>query len=431
MPSDSMTTLSDKVRVIFPDGLPGGVDASQVKLMIQRQPEAQQSRDGNGAAAENPTIAAQNKPELVPSDLRPATPPPSQDESHQPLPAGACPATHPPTQVEPEPASADARTPTPPHAQHENASVPLPSASCLLPPPRTRAEAARENGRKSRGPITPEGKARSSQNALKHGLSSRRVVIGTEDEEEWLEFRDECRQTFSPVGAIELGYGDEFAASRWRLNRCLGIETSIFDHEFAMQKIYDEKRCSEMDDLAKTGKAFRSAQDNLSALGRYETRIRRSGERALTNLLKLQSLRQNEPDELDPQNSCKADSLVREPAPQPVQPSESSASVLQNKPEIPPAPAGLTGPPTTQSAAADVLQDKPKQPAVLDDPTEPTKTQAPPAAVDTQNEPNEPTPNPKPPATSYGLKPESSTVVSSEIGSSPLRTTRSTATGSL
>ncbi|HWQ91190.1 MAG TPA: hypothetical protein VN673_05940, partial [Clostridia bacterium] len=227
---------------------------------------------------------------------------------------------------------------------------PLPSAPCLLPSPGTctRADASRENGRKSRGPVTPEGKARSSQNALKHGLSSQQIVIGTEDEEEWLEFEDECRQALKPVGAIELGYADEFAASRWRLRRCLGIETSIFDDELASQESYVRNH-SQLDPVVKTGRAFRSAQDSLNSLGRYETRIRRSGERALANLLKLQSMRQKEP------VRCGADAPVCEPAPQPVQPSASSAAFLQNEPN---------------------------------DLSEPTPAQASPAAVNRKNEPN-------------------------------------------
>ncbi|HWR50363.1 MAG TPA: hypothetical protein VN428_04620, partial [Bryobacteraceae bacterium] len=213
---------------------------------------------------------------------------------------------------------------------------------------------------------------------------------GTEEEEEWREFRDECRETLQPVGAIELGYADEFAASRWRLQRCLGIETSIFDYQFAMQKIYDVEKCATMDGVDRTGMAFKSAKDDLTALGRFETRIRRSGERAFANLLKYQSMRQNEP--------SKADARVREPAPQPVQPGESSAAVPQNKPEIPPAPADPTGPPTTQAPAGDVLQNKSKQPAAPDVFTESTMAQALPATVNPQNESNEGAPSLNPQA---------------------------------
>ena len=45
--------------------------------------------------------------------------------------------------------------------------------------------ASQTNGAKSRGPVTPEGRDRSSRNSCKHGLSSTRVVLAGESQEEW------------------------------------------------------------------------------------------------------------------------------------------------------------------------------------------------------------------------------------------------------
>ena len=49
-----------------------------------------------------------------------------------------------------------------------------------------RAEASRRNGAKSCGPKTPEGKARSAQNALKHGFRAQKhMVLPGEDAAEF------------------------------------------------------------------------------------------------------------------------------------------------------------------------------------------------------------------------------------------------------
>ena len=45
-----------------------------------------------------------------------------------------------------------------------------------------RAEASRRNGTRSRGPKTAAGKARSAQNALKHGLRAEKYVVLPEED---------------------------------------------------------------------------------------------------------------------------------------------------------------------------------------------------------------------------------------------------------
>lgn len=49
-------------------------------------------------------------------------------------------------------------------------------------------ETNRRNAFKSTGPTTPEGKERSCQNALRHGLTAETVIAGLEDSEDYQAF---------------------------------------------------------------------------------------------------------------------------------------------------------------------------------------------------------------------------------------------------
>ena len=57
--------------------------------------------------------------------------------------------------------------------------------------------ANRRNARKSTGPKTPEGKARARQNALKHGLLAREVVVSDGDGD------------FGPLAAVQQPTGTD------------------------------------------------------------------------------------------------------------------------------------------------------------------------------------------------------------------------------
>ncbi len=96
------------------------------------------------------------------------------------------------------------------------------------PVSRRRLAANRKNARKSTGPKTPEGKKRSSLNALKHGLLAREVVIkdgdGAERAEDFHAFLTDLVADLKPVGPVEETLVERIATCYWRLRRAQRFE---------------------------------------------------------------------------------------------------------------------------------------------------------------------------------------------------------------
>ena len=92
----------------------------------------------------------------------------------------------------------------------------------------SQAATARANGAKSNGPITAEGKARSAQNSLKHGLTSSRVVLPHESQEAYDKLEASLINRFKPADDLESELVQEMAAARWRLRRIEAMEAALF-----------------------------------------------------------------------------------------------------------------------------------------------------------------------------------------------------------
>ncbi len=98
-----------------------------------------------------------------------------------------------------------------------------------VPVSNARAEASRKNGARSRGPRTPEGKARSAQNALKHGLrAAKYVVLAEEDAGEFAGLEAALIAELAPVGALQTVLARRVAVAAWRLARADRIEVELF-----------------------------------------------------------------------------------------------------------------------------------------------------------------------------------------------------------
>jgi hypothetical protein len=104
------------------------------------------------------------------------------------------------------------------------------SLAALLSP--ARAEASRKNGAKSRGPVTPEGKARASRNALTHGLcAGQHVVVEGESPEAFAAFEAALVADLAPAGALQTLLAGRIARAAWRLERAERIEAELFARE--------------------------------------------------------------------------------------------------------------------------------------------------------------------------------------------------------
>jgi hypothetical protein len=93
-----------------------------------------------------------------------------------------------------------------------------------------RAAASRKNGAKSRGPKSPEGKARSAQNALKHGMRAQKYVVRPQEDGAELEALESAiLAELAPEGALQTLLARRVAIAAWRLARADRMEVEVLE----------------------------------------------------------------------------------------------------------------------------------------------------------------------------------------------------------
>jgi hypothetical protein len=159
-------------------------------------------------------------------------------------------------------------------------------------------DANRANAQRSTGPKTPQGKAASSLNALKHGLTAEQAVIPGEDPELFDQSLRSFFDHLQPVGPLETQLVEQIAMASWRLSRLRALETGLF----TLRLIDEEKWIDEhytglttQDRLAYVFQDGCGRRDAFTNLARYETRVERAFYRALHELQRLQAARADSP----------------------------------------------------------------------------------------------------------------------------------------
>jgi len=147
----------------------------------------------------------------------------------------------------------------------------------------SKSDAARINGAQSHGPVTPEGKAKSALNSLRHGLTAKAVVLRDESQEAYDALLAAYTERFQPADQVELDLVESMAVSRWRLRRIATIESGILEEGI--------EKAIEFDHVRHLPYAFTTRSESLARLTRYENSLNRAFDRALKQLQLLQRAR--------------------------------------------------------------------------------------------------------------------------------------------
>jgi hypothetical protein len=89
-------------------------------------------------------------------------------------------------------------------------------------------EANRRNAQLSTGPVTDEGKRRSRQNAVRHGLTAETVIDALEDAEDYAAFEMAVTSDYDAQTPVKRKLVQRLASLLWLLRRATAIETGLF-----------------------------------------------------------------------------------------------------------------------------------------------------------------------------------------------------------
>jgi hypothetical protein len=123
------------------------------------------------------------------------------------------------------------------------------------------------NAQLSTGPTSPEGKAVSSKNNLRHGLTGPFMILAWESKEEYASFKAELFAEHQPATLTEEMLVEDMAQSHWLRKRAITLQTLCF----------------------RTDVPAADQPKELALYLRYQTTHDRAFYKALNQLLKLRS----------------------------------------------------------------------------------------------------------------------------------------------
>ena len=148
--------------------------------------------------------------------------------------------------------------------------------------------ASRANGAKSQGPVTPEGKARSALNALKHGMYTKQVVMTLEHQPFYDKIRDDYYNFFQPKNRVTAHLIESLTLTHWHINRLRHLDTLFVNIETARPGLTDEfEACSPDVQIAMAFKYVTEHNSVLTVIARKLASHQREFHRMFKQLVSL------------------------------------------------------------------------------------------------------------------------------------------------
>src|SRR5690242_6872810 len=165
--------------------------------------------------------------------------------------------------------------------------------------------ANQKNAQLSTGPVSQSGKAKSSLNAVKSGLTGHTVLLPSEDAALYQAHISEFIKHYAPVGDEECNLVQSLADTEWRLLRIPALEMGVY----AIGRLEFAGLFPDEDEAVRKhlieAQVFLAYQRQLNNLSIQESRLRRQREKDTAALRELQEKRRQ-------QTEARLDAAVRQ-----------------------------------------------------------------------------------------------------------------------
>lgn len=147
--------------------------------------------------------------------------------------------------------------------------------------------ANRKNAQGSTGPLTDEGKAKSSRNATRHGIFSSVMLLPGEDPNQLKQLREGALRHFGPRDSIELEIVEQFISASWRLRRVRAAEVALYrEHQAQLEEQQISNPTASEIFVAMISQSHNS---DIERYHRYERRLEDSMHRCINQLRKMRN----------------------------------------------------------------------------------------------------------------------------------------------